>query len=144
MKVHIIYHTRYGNNELIVQDIMNALAAQGHQISTTSALSKGKDISGSDLYVFSCPIHGRKPARAMRKFIKRMEVKQEDHGEYACVITHAGAPGNGLEKLEAALDLKGLTRKIPGISIKVKKPKGPLEEGYKLKANMVVKGVLQD
>ena len=118
------------------------LSKKGHDVETGSIREINPDsLPNADLYIFSSPTQLGKPPRKMKKFIKKLEIKQEG-AKYILMSTYMYPESKTLQIMEELLQSKGMTKVSDGVSIKVNGIKGPLEEGYEEKIEEFTKKIL--
>lgn len=133
MKVSIAYESKYGNGKKCVEHLGAFMSKKGHDVEISSVREiKPKSLPGADLYIFSSPTHVGGPPGKMKKFLKKLEIKQEG-AKYALITTCMDDNTKTLLKMEELLQTTGMTKVSNGIKIKVTGMKGPLEEGYQKK-----------
>ncbi len=144
MKVFIAYESKYGNGKKCVDHLQSVMIKKGHETHSFSVRDiKPSELPEADLYVFSSPTHIGKPARKMRKFLKKLEVKQKGM-KYALMATHMDPNAKTLQKMEAIIQPKGMTKATDGLKIKVNGMKGPLEEGFEEKIDAFATQLLEN
>ncbi len=116
MKYVIIYWSRYGNGEKIVNYIakkFNGKKADTKILKTNEADPKA--MPNADLYVFSAPTEAFSIQRDMKTFMKGLEGMQDK--KYAIINTHA-MKKSALSKMEKILHKKKMI-KIADIDFKI-------------------------
>ena len=142
MKACIVYESKYGNGKKCVEHLQDIMSKTGHDVETFSVREvKPNELPQADIYVFSTPTQIGSPARKMKKFLKKLEVKQEG-AKYALMTTHSSDKTNALQKMENFLQPIGMTKITDGLKIKVTGMKGPLESGYEEKLDAFAKDIL--
>ena len=133
MKVCIAYESKFGNGKKCVDYLHGAIIKKGHEVQTFSVREvKPNSLPQADLYIFSSPTHIGSPPGKIKKFLKKLEIKQEG-AKYALITTHMDPNAKTLQKMEELIKPKGMTKVTDGLKIKVTGMKGPLEEGYEQK-----------
>ncbi len=142
MNICIAYDSKYGNGKKCVDHLKKIIRAKGHNVNTYSVRETKPDkLPATDFYIFSTPTHIGGPPRKMKKFIKNLEPKQSG-AKYSVIVTHMDPNAKTVEKMEALVKPKGLTRATEGLMIKVGGMKGPLEEGYEHKLELFAAKIL--
>ena len=133
MKVCIAYESKYGNGKKMMDHLQDALKGKGHEVQVCSVREiKPQALPQADLYVFSSPTHVGGPTGKMKKFLKKMEISQKG-AKYALSTTHMDPNSKTLEKMDALVQPKSMTKVTDGLQVKVAGMKGPLEEGWEQK-----------
>jgi len=116
MKYVIVYWSRYGNGEKIVNYIAKKLNGKkaDTKILKTNELDP-KAMPNADLYVFSAPTEAFSIQRDMKIFMKNLEGMQDK--KYAIINTHA-MKKSALSKMEKILYKKKMI-KIADIDFKI-------------------------
>ena len=116
MKYVIVYWSRYGNGEKIVNYIAKKLNGKkaDTKILKTNELDP-KAMPDADLYVFSAPTEAFSIQRDMKTFMKNLEGMQDK--KYAIINTHA-MKKSALSKMEKILYKKKMI-KIADIDFKI-------------------------
>ena len=142
IKVFIAYESKYGNGKKCVDYLAGAIKKKGHEVGTFSVREINSDqLPEADLFVFSTPTQIGSPARKMKKFLKKFEVKNKAT-KYALMITHMNPNATTLQKMEQLLSPIGMTKVSDGVKIQVSGMKGPLESGYKKKLESFANEIL--
>jgi flavodoxin len=143
MKVCITYESKFGNGKKCAHYLSGAITNKGHETEIFSIREvKPNSLPQADLYVFSSPTHVGSPPGKMKKFLKKLEINQEGT-KYALVATYMDPKTKTLEKMEALLSPKGMTKVSDGLKIKVTGMKGPLEEGFEQKLEEFATNILE-
>ena len=144
MKVHILYESKFGNGKKCVDYLENVISEKGHEVKTISIRDiKPNSIPQSDLYIFSSPTHVGSPPGKVKKFLKKMEISGEGK-KYALMATYMDPKTHTLEKMDAIIQTKGMTKVGDGIKIRVQGMKGPLEEDYQEKLDGFVSKIFSE
>jgi hypothetical protein len=77
----------------------------------------------------------------MKKFIKKLEPKHSS-AKYSVLVTYMDPNAKTVQKMEALVQPKGLTKATEGLMIKVEGMKGPLEDGYEQKLEQFAAKIL--
>ena len=142
MKVNIAYESKYGNGKKCVDYLQNTISKKGHDVEIFSVRETDPNsLPQADVYVFSTPTQVGGPARKMKKFLKKIDIKQEG-AKYALMTTHMNPNATTLKKMESFLQTSGMTKASDGLMIKVNGMKGPLEEGYGKKIDTFANDIL--
>jgi len=142
MKVCITYESKYGNGKKCVEHLQETITKNGHDVESFSVQSvKPNELPQADIYVFSAPTQIGSPARKMKKFLKKLDIKQEG-AKYALITTHLNPKATTLQKMERFLQPSGMTKISDGLMIRVAGMKGPLEEGYEKKLDAFANDIL--
>lgn len=142
MKVCIAYESKYGNGKKCVDYLQNTISKKGHDVEIFSVRETDPNsLPQADVYVFSTPTQIGSPARKMKKFLKKLDVKQEG-AKYALMATHLNPDASTIQKMETFLQPSGMTKASEGLMILVTGMKGPLEEGYEKKLDMFANNIL--
>ena len=138
MKVYIAYESKYGNGKKCVDYLQEAIKKKGHSVETSPIHEiKANSLPNADLYIFSSPTHIGRPPRKMKKFLKKLEISQEE-AKYTTIATHLNPDAKTLQKLDELIQPKGMTKASDGVQIRVTGMKGPLEDGYEKKLDTFV------
>ncbi|UCE36825.1 MAG: flavodoxin domain-containing protein [Thermoplasmata archaeon] len=142
MKVCIAYESKFGNGEKCAHYLSGAITKIGHETEVFSIRDvKPNSLPQADIYVFSSPTHVGGPPGKMKKFLKKMEIGKKE-AKYALITTHMDPNTKTIEKMEALLEPKGLTKASDGLKIKVTGMKGPLEDGFEEKLDEFAANIL--
>lgn len=142
MKVCIAYESKYGNGKKCVEYLQDTMSKTGHDVETFSVRETQPELlPQADIYVFSAPTQIGSPARKMKKFLKKLDIKQEG-AKYALMTTYLNPKATTLQKMENFLQPIGMTKITDGLKIKVTGMKGPLEEGYEKKLDAFANDIL--
>jgi flavodoxin len=132
MKVCIAYESKYGNGKKVVDHMENVLKGKGHEVQVCLAReTKPNAMPQADLYIFHSPTHMMSPVGKVKKLLKKMEIPKD--AKYALTATHQEPSARTVDKMEAFLKSKDLTKATDGLMIRVTGMKGPLEEGWEQK-----------
>lgn len=134
MKVNILYHSKFGNNQTIAEELAIILKKRGHEAAASGfATINLKEPESTDLYVFCSPTHiGNAPFKT-RHYLKRLRVGEGT--KYALLMTHVESQKQSpktLSTMEKFLTKKG-AKKVGESEIIVKDFRGPLEDNYRIK-----------
>ncbi|UCD14334.1 MAG: hypothetical protein JSW60_02665 [Thermoplasmatales archaeon] len=141
MKVYIAYESKYGNGKKCVEHLQTAIKKKGHNVEASPINEiKTDSLPPAELYIFSTPTHVGRPPRKMRKFLKKLEMGQED-AKYALMTTCMDYNTRSLEIMEDFLQPKKINKVSKGIKIKVGGIKGPLESSYQEKLDSFVEEI---
>lgn len=141
MKVCIAYESKFGNGKKCVDYLHGIFVKNGHEVETKSVKEiKPNSLPQADLYIFSSPTHVGGPPGKIKKFLKKLDVKQEN-AKYALIATHMDPNSKILQKMEKILEPKKMTKITEGLQIRVTGMKGPLEEGYEEKIDNFAKEI---
>ena len=133
MKICILYESKYGNGKKCVEYLQGIIGGKGHDVEISYIGEiKPKLVPQANFYIFSSPTHIGSPPRKMRKFLKKLEIKQEG-AKYSLMTTYMDPKTKTIQKMEEILQTKGMTKVSDGLKIKVTGYEGPLEEDYKQK-----------
>jgi flavodoxin len=133
MKVCITYESKFGNGKKVVDHLENTLKGKGHEVQVCLAReTRPNALPQADLYIFHSPTHMGSPVGKIKKFLKKMEIPQND-AKYALTATHMDPNATTVRKMDAFLKSKGMTKVADGLQVMVKGMKGPLEEGWEQK-----------
>ncbi len=142
MKVCIAYESKYGNGKMCVDHLEKTIRAKGHNVEVFSVReTKPNSLPQADLYVFSAPTHMGGPPGKMKKFLKKMDIKQEG-AKYSLITTCMDTNTKALEKMTDLLQPYRLTKATDGIKIKVNGMKGPLWDGYQKQIEVFANNIL--
>jgi flavodoxin len=142
MNVCIAYESKFGNGKKLVEHLQTVLSKKGHDVETFSVREiKPNSLPNAELYIFSSPTHVGGPPGKMKKFLKKLEIKQEG-AKYTLMATSMDPNAKTLQKMEQLLQSKGMTKITDGVRIKVNGMKGPLEEGFEKKLEEFTKKIL--
>ncbi|DAC72622.1 MAG TPA: hypothetical protein DSN98_04370 [Thermoplasmata archaeon] len=136
MNIDIIYESKYGNGKKAMMYLETILRKKGHSVQLMSVHDiKPQSLPEADLYIFSAPNAFGKIVRSMRKFLDKIEIKNQS-AHYILVNTclnPASSQDKGLEQMEEILRKKNISKLSEGLKLKVIAIKGPLESGYEKK-----------
>jgi flavodoxin len=142
MKVCIAYESKYGNGKKCVEHLEKTIRAKGHNVEVFSIREvKPNLLPQADIYVFSTPTHIGGPPGKMKKFLKKLDVKQEG-ARYSLITTCMDTNTRALEKMTDLLQPHKLTKAAEGIKIKVNGMKGPLWDGYQKQIEVFANNIL--
>ena len=135
VKVLVVYETKYGNTKLVAETIAEGIR-EAKAIETVLNEVKQVDlkkIQDYDAILIGSPNHFGGPLRGVKKFIDKLGKLNLSEKGVAVFDTYLG---NGffqkaVKKMEDRINEKapGLKLMAPGLSIRVKGSKGPIEEG---------------
>jgi len=117
MKYVIVYWSRYGNGEKIIDYLARKLkekTAETHIYKTDEADPTA--MPEADLYVFSAPTEAFNIQKNMRNFMKRLEGMEGK--KYGIINTHSMKNKNWLHKMEKLLSKKKML-KVEGVDFQV-------------------------
>lgn len=144
MKVCIVYESKYGNGKKCAHYLNGAITKKEHETEVFSIREiKPNSLPKAELYVFSSPTHVGGPPGKMKKFLKKAEIEGEGQ-KYALITTCMDLNTKTLEKMEALLTPKNMTKVSDGLKIKVTGMKGPLEDGFEQKLDEFATSILQE
>jgi flavorubredoxin len=134
MNVIIVYESKYGNTKLAAEAIMKGLKEIG---GIEASLSEHREIDLEkileyDAILIGSPNHLGGPTRGIKGFIDKLGMLELEGKKFAVFDTYMGKDfEKAVRKMEKHINEKvpGLKRLVPGLSIKVKGIKGPIEEG---------------
>jgi flavodoxin len=130
MKVLIVFESKFGNGEKLVNELGDILSKKGHEIEIIHVKdTKAKTNFDAELYVFSSPVRMFMLPIAMKTFLKKFKPSKEGTS-YALMTTYLDPRASALDKMESILKNKKMNKKSAGFKAKVLEIKGPLEEGY--------------
>ena len=134
VKVYVIYDTKYGNTKLVAEKIMEGLEeAEGVETAISDVEGVNlDDVASSDAILIGSPNHMGSPARSIRSFIDKLGNLGLKGKQVAVFDTYMAADfEKAAKKMEQRINEKAPGLKIiaPGLSIRVKGTKGPIEEG---------------
>ena len=136
MKISIMYESKYGNGKEAMMRLESILQKKGYSVQHQSIHEiKPHNLPEADVYVFSAPNAFGKINRSMRKFLEKMEIKNQNI-RYVLVNTclnPSSSQDKGLEQMEEILREKNIMKLTEGLKLKVMGIKGPLEAGYEKK-----------
>ncbi len=142
MKVCIAYESKYGNGKKCVEHLEKIIRAKGHNVNVFSIRDvKPDSLPQSDLYIFSAPTHMGGPPGKMKRFLKKLDIKQEGT-KYSLITTCIDTKSKALEKMTVLLHPHGLQKVTEGIKIQVTGMKGPLTEGYEKQLQVFAGAIL--
>lgn len=136
MKINIIYHTKFGNNEKIADFLADQFNFDVSVYSTKK--HHPKNITEGSLYIVCSPTHIANAPFKIRRFVKRL--KTQGDAKYALIITYAAPNYKTAKTLTAILSKKA--KKIGELKIKTMGMKGPLEDGWKEKIKRFAKDLI--
>ena len=142
MKVCIAYESKFGNGKKLVKHMQTTISKKGHDVEAYSINeTKPGFLPNADIYIFNSPTHIGGPPGKMKKFLKKLEINQEE-AKYTLMTTSMDPNAKTLQKMEQLLQSKGMTKATEGVRIKVNGMKGPLEDGYEEKLEEFTKKIL--
>lgn len=116
MKYIMIYWSRFGNGEKVVNYISNKLNEKNIETNIFKTNDADpKNLPDADLYIFSTPTEAFNIQRNMRNFIKKIEGM--DGKKFGIINTHA-MNRNWLNKLEKLLIKKNM-KMVAGIDFRI-------------------------
>lgn len=123
-----------------LQGVMNK---KGHNVEMFSIHEKEPtSIPSADLYVFSSPTQIGDPTGKMKKFLKKMQITQED-AKYALITTCMNPPKTKcLKSMEKIISSKEISKISDGLMLKVTGMKGPLDSSYEDKLDTFANDIL--
>lgn len=137
MNVYIAYQSKYGNGKKCIEHLKTIIIKKGHNAEAASIMEiEPSSLPKADFYIFSAPTHVGGPPRKMKKFLKKINIRQDS--KYALITTCLDTKTRTLEIMEDILKHKNISRFSEGVKIKVDGMKGPLEVNYKDKINAFV------
>lgn len=133
-KVFVVYDTKYGNTKIVAENIAAGLKeVEGMEIAISDIEKLDLDnIPDFDLILIGSPNHWGGPVLSIRKFIDKLGKADMKGKQFAAFDTYLGGDFNkAVIKIEERMSKKvpNLKQLTPGLSIKVKGMKGPIEEG---------------
>jgi flavorubredoxin len=136
MNINIIYESKYGNGKKAMTYLQDILRKKDFSVQLLSIHEvKPHSLPDSDLYIFSAPNAFGKIVRSMRKFLGKIEIKNQN-AQYTLVNTCLNPSSDidkGLEQMDEILRTKNISKLSQGLKLKVMAIKGPLETGYEKK-----------
>ena len=135
MKTLIVFDTKYGTTKYAAELIGEGLNSSGE---TDVTITNVKDIEINsdityDLIVIGSPTHAGSHTQVVRKFINNLKDSKLKGKSFATFDTNMGKIfGTAVNKIENQLlkVLPELTIKSPGLPVRVKGFKGPIEADY--------------
>jgi len=134
MNAIAVYDSKYGNTKIVAEKIVEGMKEAGEVDTTLKKISKVdiKKIPEYDTILIGSPNHMGRPTRSVKKFInglKKLEIKEK----YIAIFdTYMGGDfEKAVMKMKSMIKEKvpGSKPEILGLSIKVQKMKGPIEDG---------------
>ena len=143
MKVCIAYDSKYGNGKKCMEHLQNVIVKKGHNVEMFSIHEiEPTSTPSANLYVFSSPTQMGRPSGKMKRFLKKIQIQQEE-AKYALVTTCMSPPNTKcLQKMDILLSSKKISKISDGLMIKVKGMKGPLDSGYEEKLDSFASDIL--
>jgi len=134
VKVFVVYDTKYGNTNIVAEEILEGLReVEGVEtaISDVEKVDLGR-VANSEAILIGTPNHMGGPAWTIRKFIDKLG-KVDLKAEWAAVFdTYLGGDfEKAVKKMEKRIREKIPRLKLvsPGLSVRVEGMKGPIAEG---------------
>jgi len=131
-KAIVIYHTQFGNTEIVAKALASGLGAQGIEVECMPLDDVPVDaLSNYDFLAVGGPTHGFGMSRPMKAFLQRL-ASIDLRGKKAFAFDtkfpsrFAGSAAKGIEK---RLQRLGLTVVKPAVSAFITGGQGPLREG---------------
>ena len=141
MKVFVIYDSKYGNTQIVAENILEGLK-QSEGVEASIGYAKQVDsgmLAGFDVLAFGAPNHMGKPSRTMMKFVDSLSKAPLDAKWVAAFDTYFQRQRyfeKAMKKLEKHLNtrLPNLKLITSGLSVRVNGVNGPVREGELAKA----------
>ena len=116
LKVFIAYESKYGNGKKCVEKLQSLISKEEHNVEVHSVREiDPNSLPQADLYIFSSPTQIGRPARKMRKFLKKLEIPQG--AKYSVMVTHMDPNAKTLRFMEDLLQSKGMTKVSDGLKL---------------------------
>jgi len=133
-KAIVVYESKYGNTRLVAETIIEGMREVSGAEVTLNELKEVdlSQLADFDAILVGSPNHIGRQTRGIRKFIDELG-KLNLEGKLAAVFdTYLGGDfEKAVKKMEKQITEKAPELKLaaPGLSIRVKETKGPIEEG---------------
>jgi len=134
-KVIVVYESRYGNTKRVAESIIEGIREVGgveFSLKELKELGDAKRIAEYDVILIGSPNHVGGPTRGIKGFIDKFGELPLTGKKFAVFDTYLGRDfEKAVKKMEKRIKEKApdLKQIAPGLSIKVKGIKGPIEEG---------------
>jgi flavorubredoxin len=137
MKISIIYHTKFGNNEKVADFLADQFKIEDVSVYSTRKHNP-KHIIHSDLYIISTPTHMGNAPFKIRRFLKK--IKYPEKFRYAVINTY-GATTKAVDTISTILEnFHGQNK--GSLNIKISGMSGPLEENWQEKIKIFAQNIL--
>jgi menaquinone-dependent protoporphyrinogen IX oxidase len=152
MRIEYLHASKYGNGAEVAEEFGQQMAAKGVTVNVHHIRqAKPKELPAADLYLFSSPARFGKPIGSMRRFLKKVELPAGT--KYAVLSTEAAPHPDRAGHMPSEEQLAQWTRVRPVMNeilqgkglvevaegtVRVRKVKGPLEEGWQDKVKAFV------
>ena len=132
--VSIVVESKFGNTAKVAEAIAKSLTDSGFGEVTVSRISEADAASSAraDVILIGSPNHVGSPTRTVKKFMKVMSKNDLSGKSMAFFDTYIGKDvGKAVRKMESDMASRNSQVRIvsPGLSLRVKSMKGPLDEG---------------
>ena len=131
--VIIAYDTKYGNTQLVAEEIAKGMRDVGVEAAVTNIREVDLEVLADyDVILVGAPVHFGAPSRAVMKFIDKMAGLGFKGKKGAVFDTYLKTDlQKGVKPMEARMAerVRGLELIVPGLSIQVSGMKGPVTEG---------------
>ncbi len=147
MNTLIVYDSRFGNTEHIVQSIANTLYEGGLVRTVRVEHTHPLELQGVDLLIIGCPTQEWRPTPAMRSLLEYISPAALSRMTVACFDTRLDQPrwmtGSAAEQLTKKLRKMGVAHLFPPQSFLVKGIHGPLANGEVERASTWARTLLE-
>jgi flavodoxin len=133
VKAIVVYESKYGNTKLVGEKIVEGLKEAGEVDVTFNTASEVdiNRITEYDIILLGSPNHMGGPVGSVEKFINKLKKVEVKGKHFALFDTYMGKDfEKAVNKMRKRIIKKvpNAPQDIPGLSIKVKGMKGPLED----------------
>jgi flavorubredoxin len=135
VKVLVCYDSKYGNTKLAAEKIQEGLN-QVEGIETAICYAKEVNmtkLNDFDAIILGAPNHMGRPSRTMKNFVNKLAELNPQIKHVAVFGTYAGKPrvDRAVKKLQKLVQTKlpNPNLILPGLSVKVRRIRGPVVEG---------------
>ncbi|UCE45517.1 MAG: hypothetical protein JSU93_01080 [Methanobacteriota archaeon] len=144
--VSIVVESKFGNTAKVAEAIAKSLMDSGFGEVKVSRISEADAGSSAqaDVILIGSPNHVGGPTRTVKKFMKAMSKSDLSGKSMAFFDTYIGKDiGKAVRKMESDMASRNSRVRIvsPGLSLRVKSMKGPLDEGEIDKADEFVRAL---
>lgn len=113
--IEIFHASKFGNGEMVAQELKRTLEAKGHQASVHHINDvRAKDVPPAELYIFGSPTRFGGPIGGMKRFLKKAALPPGSR--YALFATHGAAvPDKKTGKVPTDGEMARFRRTLPAM-----------------------------
>jgi len=130
MKGVVVYDSKYGNTEIIAEELERVLAKAGHDVETCRVSEAPElDAGRYDFLLVGTPNHIGGPSRKTKKFVKKLpsDWSGKPFAVFETLLRVSESdPGEASVKLAKTLTSKGMSQLVGPARFVVEGMKGPL------------------